>query len=135
MTTYLRFRLSDGSFVGFDYAPLLPEEEAEFTVVEATPDQIARHRAGSTFRFADGALVEDAPPAPPAPVRVVTKVELYRQMTDDELALLDNWLTNTATLRQRMYWRDAVEIVRGDPEPMTIAVTLFGEGRAQELLG
>ena len=70
--------------------------------------------------------------APPSPTML--KTELYDRMTDDELALLEAFLNEGATIRQRMRFRDAVELDRRDTELQGLAALLFGAERAAVLL-
>jgi hypothetical protein len=85
MATYFRFRNADGSFVGFDFQPLFPGEEEEYTLVEASPEQLARHETGSSFSLVEGAVAERELPPPP-PVRTVAPYEFRRRFTLSERA-------------------------------------------------
>lgn len=77
------------------------------------------------------------PPAPaPASTgpRFISKLALYERVTDAELAALDAFLATQATVRQRLRWTDAQEIDRNEVEVQALAVALYGEARAAEIL-
>jgi hypothetical protein len=81
----------------------------------------------------DGSVFSPPPSPPPGP-RPITKLALYERATDEELVVLDAFLTTQATVRQRLRWADAVEIDRNDPEVIAVTTGLFGAGRAAEIL-
>jgi hypothetical protein len=82
---------------------------------------------------AELAALAEVPP-PPRPPRSIAKSLLIRRASDVELDQLLLWLRASATPRQRALWDHAHgnEVLVAEIEP--VAVALFGQKRAGELL-
>lgn len=71
-------------------------------------------------------------------VKPLFKVQLIEAMTDAEAQILDDFLDGKApgkpTTKQKLRFREAVELDRTNPELTAMAVQLFGAERAAILL-
>lgn len=81
----------------------------------------------------DPEVVAFLAPPPPSP-RWMSKVTIYRRMSNDELEAFDTFMRTQATVRQRRTWDDSQEVPADDPELVALATALFGAERAAELL-
>lgn len=102
------------------------------------PDDMAnRHRVMIAEWEADGNMIEPYQPEPePEPVTIVYPADLWRRVTNDEADVIAEAMQGQPLRLRKIF--EAAQVYRSDDElwPLLqgIAVQLFGEARASEIL-